>query len=191
MSAMKRAITIAITVLAAAWAAPAAGGEDRGLIVLFTGGPEDNEIAVELSEDGRSYVVDSIAVLEVGGDVCVHPEENQYQLVCEATAIAGFEVNAGAGDDTVKIGRSVPIPVTLRGGPGDDRLFGGAESDKLVGGAGEDMLLGRSGDDRLYGGPGRDKLIGAAGDDVLRGGPGRDELLPGKGDDRIVRRARG
>jgi Ca2+-binding RTX toxin-like protein len=187
---MTRAITIAITVLAAAWAAPAAGGEDRGLIVLFTGGAEDNSISVELSPDGRSYVVDSIAVLEVGGEVCVHPEGDQYQLVCEAAAIAGFEVNAGGGDDTVKIGRGVPIPVTLRGGPGDDRLSGGSENDRLVGGAGDDVLLGRAGDDRLYGGPGRDKLIGAAGDDVLSGGPGRDQVIPGSGKDRIVKRPR-
>lgn len=185
---MKRALTIAITVLAAL-AAPVAAAEQRpSLTVLFTGGPEDNAIRVALSDDGRTYVVDSVAVLEVGGDICVHPEGNQFRLLCEATAIAGFEVNAGGGDDVVVMARSVPIPVTLRGGPGDDRLVGGWDADKIVGGAGNDLLVGRGGADRIYGGPGRDKLLGASGNDLLRGGPGRDREIGGAGRDRIVKR---
>lgn len=186
---MKKAVTIAITLLAALVAPATAAEQERSLTVLFTGGGEANEIAIELSEDGRHYVVDSVAVLEVGGSVCVHPEDDPYRLLCAAPAIAGFEVNAGGGDDRVVIGRSVPVPVTLRGGPGDDRLFGGDADDKLVGGAGDDVLVGRGGDDRLYGGTGNDRLIGAAGDDVLRGGRGRDRYFPGGGEDRVVRRA--
>lgn len=189
---MTKAITIAVALLTAL-AVPTALGDERvpadqrSLTVLFTGGAEDNEIVVRLSEDGRSYVVDSVAVLEVGGEVCVHPDRNPFRLICEAKPISGFEVNAGRGDDRVVIGRDVPVPVTLRGGPGDDRLLGGSESDKLVGGAGADLLVGRGGDDRLYGGPGDDKLVGASGDDLLRGGPGRDRYFPGGGEDRIVR----
>jgi len=172
-----------------ALAAPAgAADERRALNILFTGGPEDNAIKVALSDDGRSYVVDSIAVLEVGGEICVHPEDDQYRLVCRAPAIAGFEVNAGGGDDLVVMAKSVPVPVTLRGGPGDDRLVGGWDDDKIVGGAGNDVLVGRGGDDRLYGGPGRDKLLGTSGDDLLRGGPGRDKEIGGAGKDRIVKR---
>jgi len=186
---MKKAITIAISLLLAAAAAPASAAEEDPVTVLFYGGPQDNRIEIDLSEDGRQFIVDSIAQLEVGGGICVHPEDEPKRLLCEAKAISGFEVNAGGGDDTVVMSRTVPIPVTLRGGPGDDRLFGGASHDKLVGGAGDDLLVGRVGDDRLYGGPGRDKLVGASGDDVLRGGAGHDRVFPGKGKDRIVSRS--
>ncbi|MEZ5077976.1 MAG: hypothetical protein R2725_11075 [Solirubrobacterales bacterium] len=184
---MKTVIAIAISLMLVL-ASPVAAAEQESFTVLFSGGPEDNRIEVDLSEDGRSYVIDSIARLEVGGGICAHPEENPYQLVCEATAISGFEVNANAGDDVVTMSRTVPVPVTLRGGPGDDRLFGGSGHDKIVGGAGDDVLVGRVGDDRLYGGPGRDKLVGAAGADLLRGGTGHDRYFPGKGKDRIVKK---
>ncbi len=73
--------------------------------------------------------------------------------------IGGFEVNAGGGDDSVTVAREVPIPVTLRGGPGDDRLVGGGAGDKLIGGPGDDVLIGRAGDDSLFGGPGNDLLV--------------------------------
>ena len=68
----------------------------------------------------------------------------------------------------------MPVPVTLRGGPGDDRLVGGAGDDKLLGGAGNDVLVGRGGNDWLAGGAGDDKLLGGPGDDKLLGGPGVD-----------------
>lgn len=184
---MKRTIVIAIAVLAVSATTLAQAGE-RKLTVLFAGGPEANEIRISLSEDGRSYVVDSIAVLEVGGDVCSHPEENPYQLVCRRSAVAGFEVNGGGGDDAVILSKEIPVSATLRGGPGDDRLIGGAEADKIVGGAGNDLLVGRLGADRLYGGRGRDRLLGNAGPDVLRGGPGRDALFGGAGRDRVTQR---
>lgn len=185
---MKRAITIAIAVLAVSTATLAQAAGERKLTVLFAGGPEANEIQISLSEDGSSYVVDSIAVLEVGGDVCVHPEGNAYQLICRRSAVAGFEVNGGGGDDAVVLSKDIPVSATLRGGPGNDRLIGGKEADKLVGGAGDDLLVGRLGADRLYGGPGRDRLLGNAGPDVLRGGPGRDELFGGAGRDRVTQR---
>ena len=83
-------------------------------------------------------MIDSIAPLEVGGDVCTHPEGNRTSWSARRRAIAGFEVNAGGGDDSVIVSPKVPVPVTLRGGPGDDRLVGGAGADKLIGGAGDD-----------------------------------------------------
>jgi Ca2+-binding RTX toxin-like protein len=177
---MKRAILIAITVLAASTAAVAHAGE-RSLTVVLAGGAETDSIAITLSPDGRSYVIDSIAALEVGGNVCSHPEGNPDELLCESTPIAGFEVNTGAGNDAVIVGREVPAPVTLRGGPGDDKLIGGAGADKLIGGTGSDILVGRAGADWLYGGSGDDKLVGGSGDDLLRGGPGQNTMLGGSG----------
>jgi Ca2+-binding RTX toxin-like protein len=177
---MKKTILTAIAMMAAIGATPAHAGE-RAVNVLFTGGQQANSISVALSADGRNYVIDSIAQLEVGGNVCTHPGGNMNEIVCEATAVAGFEVNAGAGDDTVVLAREIPVPVTLRGGPGNDRLVSGAGADKLVGGAGNDSLVGRAGADWLYGGSGDDKLVGCSGDDLLRGGPGHNIYLGGSG----------
>ena len=181
---MKRAIPIIITILVAYAAAVAHAGE-QSLTVLLAGGDEANSIHVGLSLDGRSYVIDSDAPLEVGGSVCTHPEANMNELLCEATAIAGFEVNANGGDDTVHVSRVVTLPVTLRGGPGNDNLIGGSGADKLIGGAGNDQLIARGGDDALYGGPGDDALYGGLGDDLLRGGPGANVLVGGSGTNTI------
>ncbi len=124
-------------------------------------------------------------MLEVGGSVCLHPEGNSYELLCEAAPIAGFEVNAGAKDDSVIVSREVPAPVTLRGGAGNDKLIGGAGNDKLIGGAGNDILVGRGGNDWLYGGPGDDRLVGGSGNDVLHGGSGQNVMLGGSGQNEI------
>ncbi|MGV1047422.1 MAG: hypothetical protein ACOYD4_02700 [Solirubrobacterales bacterium] len=177
---MKRAIPILITILVAYGAAVAHAGE-RSLTVLLAGGAEANSFHIGLSPDGRSYQIDSAAPLEVGGSVCSHPQANPNQLLCEATAIAGFEVNAEGGDDTVHVSRALTVPVTLRGGSGEDTLVGGSGADKLIGGPGDDQLIGRGGDDALYGGPGDDALYGGSGNDLLRGGPGANVLVGGSG----------
>jgi Ca2+-binding RTX toxin-like protein len=181
---MKKAILIAV-MLIAALAAPAAHAEEQSFTLLITGGAEQNVLDVKLSPDGREYIIDSLGSLEVGGAVCTHPEGAENRLLCAATAIAGFEVNAGGGNDSAIISPKIQIPVTLRGGPGDDRLYGGAGSDKLVGGPGEDTLIGRGGNDSLYGGPGNDRLYAGSGDDILRGGPGENELVGGPGHNTI------
>lgn len=177
---MKRAILILTTLLVAFAAAVAHAGE-RSLTVLLTGGNEANLVRVDLTPDGRWFAIESDAVLEVGGTVCAHPEGNMNALLCEASAIAGFEVNANGGDDAVIVGHEVGVPTTLRGGPGNDKLIGGGADDKLIGGVGDDVLVGRAGNDWLYGGGGNDRLAGGSGDDVLRGGEGSNLLLGGSG----------
>lgn len=177
---MKRAVLTLAAVLVAFTATAAHAGE-RSLTVLLAGGNEANLIKIGISADGRSYTIESDAPLEVGGTVCTHPEGSPNALACEATAIAGFEVNANGGDDAIVVGREVTVPVTLRGGPGDDRLIGGAGGDKLIGGVGDDFLVGRGGDDWLYGGGGDDHLFGGPGNDVLRGGDGMNVLFGGSG----------
>jgi Ca2+-binding RTX toxin-like protein len=182
---MKRMILIATAVLAAQ-AAMVAHAAEPPLTVLLAGGEEANVITISLSPDGRTYPIDSVVQLEVGGNVCWHPDGQENQLLCEAASIGGFEVNAGGGDDSVTVAANVAIPVTLRGGPGQDRLVGGAGADKLVGGAGNDVLIGRGGADSLFGGSGDDRLVGCAGNDLLRGGPGEDILLGGSGENELT-----
>jgi RTX calcium-binding nonapeptide repeat (4 copies) len=183
---MKKAILIMLAILAAQ-AAAIAHAESTYTVVL-AGGSAQNMIHIWLTPDGRSYVIDSVVPLEVGGGVCENPPGISTELICKAPAVAGFEVNAGEGDDTVSIAGAVMIPVTMRGGPGRDTLIGGGGSDKLIGGDGNDKLSGRGGDDLIYGGFGNDELVGGPGDDVLRGGPGHDTLIGGSGDN-VIRSA--
>ncbi len=180
---MKKALPITIALLVAIAATPAAAAERFN--VLFTGGPEVNVISIKLSLDGTAYVIDSLGPLEAANGICVHREGKENALLCEAAPIASFEVNAGAGDDQVIVWPKIPIAVTLRGGPGSDRLYGGAAADKLLGGSGNDTLFGRSDSDWLYGGPGDDALYGGRGDDRLLGGPGFNEYFGGSGENEI------
>lgn len=181
---MKRIMLISFALLALL--APALGhAATKSYTVLLAGGDEDNMIKVWLSQDGRQYVIDSLVQLEVGGDVCEHPAEDPNELVCDAPSIAGFEVNAGGGADRVDVSSSVSVPVTMRGGAGDDTLVGGSAADKLVGGSGDDRLLGGRGDDQLYGCSGDDVLVGGPGNDLLNGGPGMDTLSGGAGNDLV------
>jgi Ca2+-binding RTX toxin-like protein len=141
---------------------------EHSINLVLAGSPGDDKITIELTADGRWYEVSSATPLEVAGTVCTHPEKEAEALLCEAAPIAGFEINTGAGDDTVTLGRIVPVPATIRGGEGDDVLTGGAGAEKLIGGPGNDELLGRGGNDLLVGGPGVDKLNGGSGQNVLR-----------------------
>jgi hypothetical protein len=172
---MKKAISL--IALAFLIALPALGqANSKTFNIVLAGGSEENMIHIWLTPDGRSYVIDSLVQLEGGGTVCANPEGLPNQLVCEAPLVSGFEVNSGDGDDLVSVARDVAVPVTLRGGGGDDVLVGGAGDDKLVGGAGDDRLIGRGGADWLYGGPGADRLIGGRGEDACHGGAGEDVL---------------
>jgi hypothetical protein len=181
---MKRLLLISFALLALL-APGVAHAAPKTYTVLLAGGVEESDIRIWLTPDGREYVIDSVVQLEVGGTVCSHPEEKSNELVCDAPTIAGFEVNAGGGDDLVTVAKDVEVPVTMRGGGGDDFLLGGVGADKLIGGTGDDRLVGWRGDDLLYGGPGTDVLIGGPGDDVLRGGLGKDRLIAGSGDDNL------
>jgi Ca2+-binding RTX toxin-like protein len=179
---MKRSLLIAIAALALAVAlAGVAQGRERALTVVLSGSSGADTISVNLSEDASEYEISSAAPLEAGGSVCGHPSTQPDVLTCEAAAIGGFEINGGAGDDTIEVGKEVEVPATLRGGDGNDHLVGGLGKDKLVGGPGDDTLSGRGGDDALYGGPGNDALYGGLGNDKLIGGPGENVLVGGAG----------
>jgi Ca2+-binding RTX toxin-like protein len=181
-------ISLAVLVLAASVVSGSAGALTRAqrvavaaegsLNLVLAGSPGDDRITIELSADGRYYEIESATPLEVASTVCTHPEKLAEHLLCEAAPIAGFEINTGAGNDVVTLGRTVPVPATIRGGEGNDVLTGGAGPDKLIGGPGDDELNGRGGNDLLIGGSGNDVLIGGPGEDKLIGGTGQNILRP-------------
>lgn len=74
----------------------------------------------------------------------------------------GF-IDGGTGNDKL-IGADLSVfGEELRGGFGDDQLFGLGGPDKLDGGFGNDKLFGGDGGDRLTGGPGDDIMDGGSG----------------------------
>jgi len=181
---MKKAILILLAILATQSAAVAHA--ETTYTVVLAGGAAQNTIHIWLTPDGRSYVIDSAVPLEVGGAICENTPNVSTELICKAPLVAGFEVNGGAGDDSVSIASAIELPVTMRGGLGNDTLIGGSGPDKLVGGEGNDKLSGRGGSDMIFGGRGSDELFGGAGNDVLRGGP-LDTLHGGEGHNTLIR----
>jgi len=182
---MKKAILIFVVALAILPVA-FSRAETGAVTLLISGDGDESTLYISLSPDGREYVIFSSKPLEVGGNICSHPEEAPNELLCKATAIAGFEVNAGGGSDHVTFTSDIPVPVTMRGGPGIDHLTGGGASDKILGGPDTDYLVGRRGDDWILGGPGADRLVGGPGDDQLRGGPEKDKIIGGPGRNEVV-----
>lgn len=182
---MKKAILIAVALMLATLPAAFARA-DTAVTLLISGGPENSSLNISLSPDGREYVILSSEPLEVGGNLCIHPGEVPTELLCKATAIASFEVNAGGGPDFVTFTSDIPVSVTIRGGAGNDRLSGGGAADKILGGSDDDLLVGRRGDDSLHGGPGVDHLSGGPGRDQLRGGPDKDQLNGGPGKNEVI-----
>ena len=62
--------------------------------------------------------------------------------------------------------------ITIKGGPGDDRIVSNTGNDNLYGGPGNDRISTKGGNNKLYGGPGDDTLYGGPGDDIIIIGPG-------------------
>ncbi|MFI5028065.1 MAG: hypothetical protein ACHQCF_03680, partial [Solirubrobacterales bacterium] len=87
---MKKAILITLVALAASGWAPNVHAEEQTYTVVLAGGPEANEIHIWLTPDGRSYVIDSIDPLEVGGAVCENPPGAPDELLCQAVEVSDF-----------------------------------------------------------------------------------------------------
>ena len=86
------------------------------------------------------------------------------------------------GNDSLQVweaGMSFNVPVTIRGGDGNDTLSGASGKDVLEGGAGDDLLSGGKDNDRLDGGAGNDRLLGGKGRDTVFGGVGDDTIITG------------
>jgi Ca2+-binding RTX toxin-like protein len=98
--------------------------------------------------------------------------------------IAAIAVDAGAGDDVVRIDESNgvftdSVPTTLDGGVGDDRISGGKGVETLRGGSGNDSIDGNGGNDVALLGAGDDTFVWDPGDgsDTVEGQDGADTMV--------------
>jgi Ca2+-binding RTX toxin-like protein len=119
------------------------------------------------------------AILQVDVD-----DDGSAEFSFERAAITTIAVNAGDGDDVVRIDESngavnAGIPTTLDGGDGNDTLGGGSGAESLLGGDGNDSIDGNGGADVAFMGDGDDTFVWDPGDgsDVVEGQDGADTML--------------
>jgi Ca2+-binding RTX toxin-like protein len=130
---------------------------------------------------------------DVGNDVVVG---GRFFATPNNTPDASDDLVEGGDGNDFLFGDSAHLPLalatnvggndTLRGGNGDDIMYGQVGSDQLEGGTGNDNLIGGDGNDRLSGGTENDVLSGQAGNDLLRGGDDTDTLSGGDGNDIVL-----
>jgi hypothetical protein len=133
----------------------------------------DAHEAINIRQEASSIVVDL----------------NATTRTFDADEVSGIIVNGFGGDDTII--NDTPLPSTLLGGAGDDKLLSGDGADSLSGGDGKDKLLGRGGRDSLSGNAGNDTLEGGPQPDRVAGNGGRDRLYGGASNDRLYGGANG
>jgi Ca2+-binding RTX toxin-like protein len=174
---MRKILALAALVAAAIVpAAHAAGGTTQTYSLLLLGGDGANDISIDFAPgDKTKYLVTANGTLPPV-KTCTNPPGQTDELECPVADISGFTVRTNGGNDTVTVGKTVPVSTILGGGAGLDDLIGGANTDRISGGPDGDKLVGRMGADQLIGGAGKDVLRGGPDADVLRGGPGRDDV---------------
>ena len=130
-----------------------------------------NMIHIWLTPDGRSYVIDSVVPLEVGGTVCKTPPATRTSWSARrrwspasrstpARATTRSAVASAVDDSGDDARRRRPGHAGRRQRP--------RQADRR---RRQRPPLGRGGNDLIFGGPGNDALYGGPGNDVLRGRP--------------------
>lgn len=80
---------------------------------------------------------------------------------------------------------NAPDADDIRGGDGNDLIFGEGGDDTLRGNQGADTISGGTGNDSILAGGGADEVDGGAGNDTINGGNGADTITGGLGEDSI------
>ncbi len=170
MAVALAAIAAAIAVPVAA-AAPSVTAEVTNGTLTIAGSQAADRIALRLSADATQLQVD------VGDD-------GSSDAAFDLAAFRAIDVEAGNGDDTVRIDQVHGAFTTTKasridGGNGDDTLIGGSGSETFVGGRGNDTVDGNGGADTAFLGKGDDTFIWDPGDgsDVVEGDSGSDTMI--------------
>jgi hypothetical protein len=159
--------------------------------LVYRAGPGEANV-VHLTGSHEAARIDDPAAVVDPGEGC--SAINAHSVSCsapEAGGIYGVYVSTGSRADTVR--SSLPGPVFVDGGHGDDVLVGGPSGDTLYGGRGADALRGGDGADALYDASPREPLHSGDLDPYLEEtvvaladpGRGRDSFDGGRGRDGV------
>jgi diguanylate cyclase (GGDEF)-like protein len=121
----------------------ASPGQANRLTIQAGSGSEGNGALVKEEGPGATLTAGQGCSLSAPGQVhCSLP--------------SSMSIDTGDGNDSVVA--YTWIPLSLKGGPGDDALYGSGGKDTLDGGDGNDTLGGGFGGDTIKGGPGNDTV---------------------------------
>lgn len=175
LTAAGRGMLAAVLALSLSGApADAAGGSVKAKLkkttLIVNGTTAGEELVLRLAAADPSTLE-----VDVGGD-------GSADVGFDRSTFDRIEVDAGAGDDVVRIdaanGAFDTEGTRLGGGAGDDLLIGGPGREILDGGPGDDTADGNANADVGQLGPGADTFVWDPGDgsDVVEGGGGFDTL---------------
>ncbi|MCS6978295.1 MAG: tandem-95 repeat protein [Gemmatales bacterium] len=102
-----------------------------------------------------------------------------------STTVSSLFIDVRGGDDRVWIGSLNARPVTIHGGPGNDRLRGSPGADLIVDLSGHNVIWSRGGNDTIHAGDGNDWIWADGGDDLIHTGNGSNCVHASTGDDTI------
>ncbi|MCP5307613.1 MAG: hypothetical protein H6953_19580, partial [Chromatiaceae bacterium] len=162
-------------------------GQRLRIVRLATGADASLEVtadADELESDASGNATNALGFRLVQTAVGTRAIFEQYYAYYQAHDVEQSVINTRDGDDTVHADPEYRFPntssewgidlgdfeqggtisaLTIIGGDGADRLFGGPLDDTIDGGAGADVIFGGSGNDDIIGGSGNDLLFGNSG----------------------------
>lgn len=169
----------------------AAPGERNALLAgyarAFVEGPPQGPFFYFFRQGGNPGDEEIRAALGRGCEVDPDADGSDRNIRCSPAGVSRVLFDMGDGDDELSwayesesvLGSETPLPAaeTVRGGTGDDDLFGhrGSRSSVIYGGGGKDQIVGAT---TGRGGEGNDMLGGRFGSaSTLYGEGGRDQLL--------------
>lgn len=175
--------------LVKAWRPSIEGLEERSLLAagLITTGPIIGLVPTASLSNGVLKIVgtnmnDNLFVKQVNGQISVQGIAGSFS----AAAVSKIEVYGLGGDDWIKLdsqslgGMPITKPALIKGGGGDDLIFGTATADQTLGEAGDDTIYGLNGNDYINGGLNKDTVYGGLNNDFILG-DFADAKLSGQG----------
>jgi Ca2+-binding RTX toxin-like protein len=156
-------------------------------------GDETNAISVSYDAGMDLYRITDVSASLTPAGTCVMVDA--HTATCPGAGIKTISVATGDRDDSIALDPStIPGTVTesLDAGSANDTVTGANSPGTLRGGSGNDRVFGRgtvdggTGNDLLTGSPMADSLRGSSGRDILDGGDGADDIAGGSGTDTLV-----
>jgi hypothetical protein len=169
-------------------------GPDQRMVLIEMVGPPLYEERLVLITSKRPFIGSTANDIEAAPgcrrEPLAFPRQAETGVMCPAS-VTSVLVEAGDGVNIIELGgyEPFPMPVTMLGGPDDDRLTARLVPSAVVrGGAGNDAVaaLTTGGPATADGGPGHDVVGAGGGPAEVSAGDGEDLVLPGTGSPRTI-----